>query len=373
MAQIVLDSLTEGTGPYTLDLGKLKNRPNSRLTGGIMHAIWMMKRGGTEVLKVREASDPQPGANEVRIRVKASGLNFADIMARLGLYPAAPKPPCVLGYEVSGTIDQIGHQVKEFSVGDRVVAMTPFGGHADAVCVNSNRVVKLTSEVSFEAAASLPINYLTAQQLLMRMANVQPGETILVHMAAGGVGLALLQLSQMIGGIHVIGTASASKHEIIRQNGCEYPIDYRNKDYVSEVRRITNGKGVDAVFDALGGVDWKRGYNLLRPSGRLLAYGFANLNNGGKRNLLRIARQLMSMPRVNPLKLMAKNRTVAGLTLSGLQAEPLMKDLKTLVEFCRTGTLKPVIDSRYPFSRVAEAHQRMEQRKNIGKILLTPD
>jgi NADPH:quinone reductase-like Zn-dependent oxidoreductase len=373
MAQVMLNFLTAGKGSYDPDLGKLKSRRDSRPGGAIMHAIWMMKRGGPEVLKVREASDPQPGANEVRIRVKASGLNFADIMARLGLYPAAPKPPCVLGYEVSGTIDQVGPQVQGFSVGDRVVAMTPFGGHADTVCVTSNRVVKLTNEVSFEAAASLPINYLTAQQLLMRMANVQPGETILVHMAAGGVGLALLQLSQMIGGIHVIGTASASKHEIIRQNGCEYPIDYRTKDYVSEVRRITNGKGVDAVFDALGGVDWKRGYNLLRPSGRLLAYGFANLNSGGKRRLFHIARQLLSMPRVNPLKLMAENRTIAGLTISGLPAEPLMKDLKTLVEFCQAGTLKPVVDSRFHFSQIAQAHQRMEQRKNIGKILLTPD
>ena len=333
----------------------------------------MMKRGGTEVLKVREAPDPQPGANELRVRVSASGLNFADIMARLGLYPAAPKPPCVLGYEISGTIDQLGPHVQGFSVGDRVVAMTPFGGHADTVCVTSNRAVKLPKEVSFEAAASLPVNYLTAHQLIKRMANVQPGETILVHMAAGGVGLALLQFSQMVGGIRVIGTASASKHEILRHHGCDYPIDYRTKDYVSEVRRITNGKGVDAVFDALGGVDWKRGYDLLRPSGRLLAYGFANLNSGGKRRILQMVRQLVGMPRFNPLKLMNQNRTVSGLVLSGLPGEPLIEDLKTLIEFCRAGKLKPVVDSRYPFSRVAEAHQRMEQRMNIGKILLMPE
>ena len=338
-----------------------------------MHAIWMMKRGGTEVLKVREAPDPQPGADQLRVRVSASGLNFADTMARLGLYPAAPKPPCVLGYEISGTIDQLGPHVQGFSLGDRVVAMTPFGGHADTVCVASNRALKLPKEVSFEAAASLPVNYLTAHQLIKRMANVQPGETILVHMAAGGVGLALLQFSRMVGGIRVIGTASASKHEILRQHGCDYPIDYRTKDYVSEVRRITNGKGVDAVFDALGGVDWKRGYDLLRPSGRLLAYGFANLNSGGKRRILQMVRQLVGMPRFNPLKLMNQNRTVAGLVLSGLPGEPLIEDLKTLIEFCQAGKLKPVVDSRYPFSRVAEAHQRMEQRKNIGKILLMPE
>ena len=251
--------------------------------------------------------------------------------------------------------------------------MTRFGGHADTVCVPWKNVVKLPDKVTFDAGAALPLNYLTAYQLLVRTANVRSGETVLVHMAAGGVGIALLQLCKMIGGIRVIGTASASKHEILRRNGCEYPIDYRTKDYVSEVRRITNGKGVDAVFDALGGVDWKRGYSLLRPAGRLLAYGFANLNTGGKRNFLQIIRQMIGMPRFTPLKLMTDNRSVSGVLLSGLWGEQLIEDLKALVKYCQEGKLKPVIDSRYPFSRVMEAHQRMEQRKNVGKIPLIPD
>jgi len=333
----------------------------------------MTKRGGTAVLEVRETPDPFPAANEVRVRVRSAGLNFADVIARSGLYPAAPPPPCILGYEIAGGIDQVGSGVRNFTPGERVVALTPFGGHADAVCVAAPRVLKLPDNVSFDTAAAIPVNYLTALHMVGRVAGIHPGDTVLLHAAGGGVGLAVLNLCRMIGGVRVFGTASAAKHAVLREHGCDFPIDYRTQDYAEEVMRHTGGKGVDVVFDPLGGADWKRGYKLLKPAGRLVAYGFSNLQTGRRGNLLRMVEQLARMPWFTPLKLMQDNRSIAGVSLADMWGEPLMDDLRKVIGLCAEGKIVPAIDARFPFSKVAEAHQRLEQRKNVGKVLLIPD
>jgi synaptic vesicle membrane protein VAT-1 len=337
-----------------------------------MRAIWMTKHGGLEVLVVRETPDPRPAGGEVRIKVKAAGLNFSDVLARLGFYPAAPKPPCVLGYEVSGIVDQTGAGAEGFSPGDRVVAMTKFGGQAEMVCVSAHCAAKLPDGVSLETAAALPLNYLTAGHMARRVAGVRPGDTVLVHAAAGGVGQALLQYCQIIGGVRVLGTASASKHDILRQNGCTEAIDYRTKDYVEEVRRLTGGKGVDVVFDCLGGADWKRGYRLLRSGGRLVVYGFANIQSGGARRLPSAVAQLARMPWFTPLRLMIDNKSVCGVTLSHMWGEPFLLDLVETVRLCTEGKLRPHIDSTFSFAEAAEAQRRLETRQNVGKVILTP-
>ncbi|HXZ14635.1 MAG TPA: alcohol dehydrogenase catalytic domain-containing protein, partial [Roseiarcus sp.] len=210
-----------------------------------MRAIWTTGHGGPEVLEVREAPDPRPAAGEIGIKVEAAGLNFSDVLARIGFYPAAPKPPCVLGYEVAGVVDATGPGAEGFAPGDRVVAMTKFGGHADMVCVSARSSVKLPDDVAFETAAALPVNYLTAGYMTRRVAGVRAGDTVLVHAAAGGVGQALLQFCRIVGGVRVLGTASASKHDVLCRNGCAEAIDYRSKDYVAEARRLTGGEGVD--------------------------------------------------------------------------------------------------------------------------------
>lgn len=337
-----------------------------------MRAIWMTKRGGPEVLEVRETPDPPLGPGEIRVKVKAAGLTFSDILARLGFYPAAPKPPCVLGYEVAGIVDQTGAGAEGFSPGDRVVAMTKFGGQADTVCVSAHCAAKLPDGVSFETAAALPVNYLTAGHMARRVAGVRPGETVLVHAAAGGVGQALLQFCQIIGGVRVIGTASASKHDVLRQNGCAEAIDYRSQDYVKEVLRLTGGRGVDVVFDSLGGADWKRGYRLLCSGGRLVVYGFANIQSGGARRLPSALAQLARMPWFTPLRLMTDNRSVCGVTLSDMWGEPLLAELAGAVRLCAEGRLRPQIDSTFPFARAADAHRRLESRQTTGKVVLTP-
>src|SRR5512142_2313757 len=256
-----------------------------------MRSVWITRPGGPEVLEVRDTADPMPGPGEVRVRVRAAGLNFADVMARMGLYPDAPKPPCVVGYEVAGEVDLLGPGVAGPVPGSRVLALTRFGGQAEWVCVPATSAIPLPEGMSDEAAAALPVNYLTAYHALFRVAAIRPGERVLVHMAAGGVGVAALQLCRTVEGVVTFGTASASKHQAIREEGCAHPIDYRTLDWAAEVRRITGGGGVDVVLDPLGGADTGKAYALLRPAGRLVMFGIANVASGERRNWLRFLRE----------------------------------------------------------------------------------
>ena len=338
-----------------------------------MRAITITKHGGPEVLQIRESPDPSPAQGELRVRIKACGLNFAELMARQGLYPEAPKPPCVVGYEASGEVDALGEGVQGFEVGDRVIVARQFGLNADTACVPPELAYKMPAGMTFEEGAALPVNYLTAYHMLFRVANVLPGERVLVHMAAGGVGIAVLQLCQTVQGVQVFGTASAGKHEVIKAQGCHHPIDYRSQDYVEEVMRLTHGEGVDIVLDALGGADWKRGYALLREVGRLVAFGFANMVTGPKRNLFNVGKQLLSVPKWSPIDTMQDNRMIAGVNMNGMwgRLDVVRSEMLSLIELYEGGHIKPMISETFPFEEAAEAHRYMEARKNVGKVVIT--
>ena len=339
-----------------------------------MRAVWIARTGGPEVLQVRETPDPEPGRGEVRVRVRAAGLNFAEVMARQGLHLDAPRPPCVLGYEVAGVVDAVGAGVESPAPGARVLALTRFGGHAEAVCLPARQAFPMPDGMSFEEGAALPVNYITAYHMLFRLAALRAGEAVLVHMAAGGVGLAALQLCRTVPGVVTFGTASAGKHAVIGAEGCRHPIDYRSADYQAEVRRLTQGRGVDVVLDALGGRDWRKGYRLLRPAGRLVMYGFTNLLSGPRRSWLHLAAEMVRVPWFNPFALMSQNRAVAGVNLGHLwgEAEMMIEEVLALVDLFRQGKIRPRIDRVVPFDRAAEAHRCIEERRNVGKVLLAP-
>ena len=339
-----------------------------------MRAVWITRPGGPGALEVRETADPEPGPGQVRIRVSAAGLNFAEVMAAQGLYPDAPKPPCVVGYEVAGVVDALGERVQGYAVGQRVLAMTHFGGHADLVCVPADHVLAIPDAMSFEEAAAIPVNYVTAYHMLFRVACVRPGERVLVHMAAGGVGMAALQLCRTVDDLEVFGTASAAKHDVLRAEGCAHPIDYHATNYAAEVRRLTRGEGVDVVLDPLGGNDWRKGLKLLRPAGRLVAYGFANLASGQRRRPARLAAQVAGIPLLTPLQLMNHNRTVSGVNIGHMwdQIAILREELQAVLALWDENKIKPHLDMSYPFAQAADAHRRILQRKNIGKVLLKP-
>jgi NADPH:quinone reductase-like Zn-dependent oxidoreductase len=310
----------------------------------------------------------------VRIRVRAAGLTFADVMAAQGLYPDAPKPPCVVGYEAAGVVDGLGEGTEGPGAGRRVLALTHFGGHADVVCVPSGQVFEIPDGMSFEEAAAIPVNYLTAYHMLFRVAGIRPGERVLVHMAAGGVGMAVLQLCRTVADLVVFGTASAAKHDVLRAEGCTHPIDYHAVDYAAEIRRLTGGEGVDVVLDPLGGKDWRKGLKLLRPCGRLVAFGFANLASGQRRRPAHIASQAVRIPLVTPLQLMNHNWTVSGVNIGRLWGEiaALREEVQAVLALWDAGSVKPHIDASYPFTEAAAAQRRILQRHNIGKVLLTP-
>jgi len=339
-----------------------------------VRAVWQQRNGGPEVLSVRETPDPEPGPGEVRIRVRACGLNFAEVMARQGLYPDAPKPPCVLGYEAAGVVDALGPGTDCPAVGTPVVALTRFGGHADVVCAPVAQVLPLPDGMDFETAAAIPVTYLTAYHMLFRVANLQPGAKVLVHMAAGGVGIAVLQLCATVPGVETFGTASAGKHGVLREEGCTHPIDYRGTDYARRVRELTGGAGVDVVLDPLGGKDWATGLSLLRPVGHLVAYGFANIASGERRNPLRLVGQALRIPRFTPLGLMNGNRSVSGVNIGHLwqEVELLRAELSAVLELWREGTVRPRIDSVHPFTAAGAAHARLTERRNVGKVILVP-
>jgi len=340
-----------------------------------MRAVWISKHGDGRVLEVRETEDPTPGPGEVRVRTHACGLNFSEISARQGLYPDAPKPPCVVGYEGSGVIDALGDGVDSVSHGDRVMYMCQFGGHSDTVVTAADQVVVMPETMSFEDAAAMPVNYLTAYHMLFQVGRLMPGDHLLVHMAAGGVGTAVLQLARTVKDVVVYGTASASKHDYVRSHGCDHPVDYRSTDYVEQVRKLSGDRGMDLVLDPLGGDDWRKGYELLRPSGQLILFGLANTNKGGKRRLLHVLRVILSVPKWGGMKLLDENKGVAGVNLGHLWQEKdmLRSELEAIVRLHREGKVKPHVHKSFPFSDAAAAFGEIEFGRNVGKVLLTPD
>jgi NADPH:quinone reductase-like Zn-dependent oxidoreductase len=337
-----------------------------------MRQIWITRTGPPEVLEVREARDPEAGAGEVRIRVKAAGINFADLMARVGLYPDAPKIPCVVGYEVSGTIDQIGRGVTGFAEGDRVFGMPRFGGYTDALVLPAAQVYQVPASMSFEEAAAFPVVYLTAYDMMLFTGNLRPGSRVLIHSAAGGVGLAAIELARMRGCV-VFGTASPSKHAFLREQGVQHPID-SGGDYVAAVRGVVGDAGVDLILDPVGGKSWGEGYDLLGPCGRLVAFGLSAASSGKKRSLLHAALQVLQVRKFNPMKLMDDNKTVSGTNMGHLfsRLDLLRPQFEALLALHAEGKIHPRVDRSFPFAEAPLAHHYIHDRKAIGKVVLVP-
>lgn len=337
-----------------------------------MRQVFITKAGAPEVLQVRESPDPEAGAKQVRIRVKAAGINFADLAARTGMYPDAPKIPCVVGYEVSGVIDQVGAGVTGLAVGDRVMGMPHFGGYTDTLVVPDVQAYKIPDAMSFEEAAALPVVYLTAHHMMLFTGHLRPGSKVLIHSVAGGVGLAALQLARAEKCI-IFGTASKSKHDFLRAEGCQHPIDSAG-DYVAAVRELAGPSGVDLVLDPVGGRSWKDGYKLLGPAGRLVCFGVSSMQAGKTSTWGKVFGMLFGMPWFNPIKLMNDNKTVSGCNMGHLfeHVELLRPQLEALVKLYEAGVIKPHVDKTFPFADAPAAHHYLHDRKAKGKVLLVP-
>jgi NADPH:quinone reductase-like Zn-dependent oxidoreductase len=334
-----------------------------------MRSVWIPKAGPPEVLEVRDGPDPIPRPGEALLRVRAAGVNFADVSARLGVYPDAPPFPCVVGYEVAGVVEQ-APGVAGLAPGQRVVALTRFGGYAEAVAVPAVQVFPLPDALSFEQGAAIPVNYLTAVLMLRHFGNVQAGERVLVHAAAGGVGMAAIQLCRRAGA-EVLGTASASKHAVLRDAGVAHAIDYRTQDFETEVKRITGGRGVDVVLDATGA--FRKSYRCLAPLGRLVCFGFSTAASGMTPNRLRAIPKLLAIPWFHPVQLMNANKAVIGVNLGHLwdRIDMLRREMLALLADAEAGRIAPVVGKTFPLTDAARAHRYIQERQNVGKVVLT--
>lgn len=336
-----------------------------------MRQIWISRPGGPEVLEVRETPDPEPAAGQVRIRVEAVGINFADLMGRMGTYPDAPGKSYVPGYEVAGHIDSVGEGVDEARVGEPVAVMCRFGGYTDVAVVDSIQAVRLPEGVSMEEAAGVPVTGLTAWMLLEVFGRVREGDRVLVHSAGGGVGLMALDLIKRRGAT-AIGTASAGKHERLRERGYDELIDYRTEDFEE---RLTDAR-VDLILDPVGGESWAKGLRVLRAGGQLGCFGFSAANTGTKGSNFAMLKTALAVPwlKINPVTLMNENKGVYGVNMGHLwdEAERVTGWLAELFTLWEAGTLRPHVDHVFSFDQAAEAHQYIHDRKNFGKVILKP-
>ena len=337
-----------------------------------MKQIFIVGHGGPEKLQLRESPDPRPGAGEIRIRVKASGINFADILARQGLYPDSPKIPCVVGYEVSGTVDETGPGVNQSWLGKDVFSLMRFGGYSDVVIVPEKQAFEKPASVSHDQAAAIPVNYLTAWQLLVVMGSLKPGETVLIHNAGGGVGLAAIDVARHIGAT-IYGTASSGKHAFLRQRGLHEAIDYRTKDWTIELNRLTKGKGVALITDPLGGNHWKKSYRALRSTGRLGMFGISLATTSKLFGPLRLLPLALGMPLFHPLSLMNRNKSAFGVNLGHMwhEADMIAAWMHILLTGVADGWVRPHVDKTFPLAEVGTAQTYIEERKNTGKVVLT--
>ena len=340
-----------------------------------MRAIVIPRHGPPEVFEERDLEERRLAPQDVRIRVEAAGVNFADLMGRVGLYPDAPPLPYAPGYEVSGVIEEAGAKADPaLSPGTRVVAATRFWGYAETVRMPSYAVTPIPPSLSFPAAAALPVNYLTAYLALLHVGNAKPGERVLVHGGAGGVGLAVIDLAKGKGFELYATAGSPEKCRYLESRGVTKAVDYRATDYEQAFKEATRNRGFHLILDPLGPESFEKGLRLLAPLGRMVCFGFSSLVTGRKRNLWHAVTSVLGKQKVNPITLMNKNIGVFGLNLAHLfeERELLHGGLLEVVGRATRGEIAPTIAATFPLTAkgAADAHSYLHDRKNVGKVVL---
>lgn len=338
-----------------------------------MKQIWITRKGGPEVLQLRETADPVPGSDQVLIKVRAAGVNFSDILARRGRYPEAPNPPVVVGYEVSGIIEAVGEGVHGFRVGQSVIAPVFFGGYSTKVCVPKEQVFSLPAGMTFSDGAALAVNYLTAFGTAMKMARLKKEDRVLIYSAGGGVGLALFDLCRRVGAIP-IGIASVSKHTRLQERGFQTILDSQSPTLDQDIFQLSQKGGFDVIFDTRGGNSWSQALNLLAPFGKLIAFGFSSaLDEITTGQVSRPTEGSAIWYSADLFQLAQSNTSVSGFNLATLwrrsfsELGPWMEEL---LKFYQAGDLNITVDKEFPFTEAAQAHRYLEDRKNFGKVLL---
>ncbi len=327
--------------------------------------------GGPDVLRVVEDELPAPRTGQARVKILAADVSFSDVNLRRGRYPGAPKPPFTPGYAMVGVVDQLGPDTSGPAVGQSVAALTFFGSYSQYICLPVEKLVAVPEGIDPAEAVSLVLSYVTAYQMLHRVAHVKPGERILVHGTAGAVGTALVELGRLAG-LTIYGTASKPKHDLVTRLGAT-PIDYRSEDFVARIAAETGGKGVDAVFDPMGSEHLLQSVRAVRPGGTVIAYGFYAAANRGRNIVLDVLAQYLRLM----LWSLPPNRKHTAFydirPLAEKHPEWFREDLAALFDLLAAGKLHPVIAARLPLGEVARAHQLVERAEVQGKLVLIPN
>ena len=331
------------------------------------------KFGDPSVIKIRDIDIPEPKDNEIRIKVDFSGINFAEIMMRMGLYPGAGKPPCPIGAEASGTIDKIGKNVSsKLEINQKVMTFSFQGTHASYICVPSNVVMPIPEFYNMKEAAGFPVIFFTAYMMLFDLGNIKPKDRILIHGGGGGMGTTLIQFCNSIGTtIHT--TSSAWKHEKLYNLGVDKCVDYLKNNYLQKLTSMSREiGGYDIIIDPLGGESWKQSYKLLSSMGKLIIYGDQSFVSGYKRSIITMLKEYFTVPKFNTLELISKNKSIMGFHLGRLKNSESKLELaeKSLIKIINEHKIKPTIDKMFPYDQIPEAHKYIQDRKNLGKVLI---
>ncbi len=337
-----------------------------------MHVMRVPRFGPPEVLEYVELPDVDPGPGEVRVAVRAAGINFADITARMGLYRDAGKPPFVTGYEFAGVVDAIGEGVEGVKEGDEVVGAKNFGCYTDSLVTSTQFVYPKPPGVDMVKGAAFPVTYLTAWHAMIYAGNLRPGERVLIQNAGGGVGTAAVQIALHIGA-EILGTASKLKHDFLKGIGVDHVIDYRDAGWPEEVKSITGGEGVEMILNPIGGPGLEVDFELLSHTGRLMLYGVSSAAMSKTRNIPRALLNIWRTPKFSPIRLMLKNRGVYGVHIGHLwhRADILRGEFLEMIELLEKGVLDPIVDTTFPLEEAAAAHHYIQDRRNLGKVVLT--
>jgi NADPH:quinone reductase-like Zn-dependent oxidoreductase len=339
-----------------------------------MKAVTLVRKGEADkAFEMREHPMPELQANEVMIKSEGFGLNFAEVMARRGLYREAPPMPCVIGYELVGTVESVGANVDQSWVGKRVVGFTRFGGYAEYVATDERAVVEIPAEMPIGEAVALAVQYCTAWYCACEKMNLFKGDHVLIHAAAGGVGTALVQIAKWKG-CTVYGTASNPKKlEYLKSIGVDYPINYREKDYVTEVKRLLGDKKkVDATFNAVGGKTFKKDMKLLGKGGTIVCFGAAD-RSGRKGGFFANLSLVFNMGFQHPLFLMMRSQAIVGVNMLAIadhKPDMINHCIKSVVKLTEEGVLKPHVGGEFHVDEIGKAHAFLEGRQSIGKIVV---
>jgi len=337
-----------------------------------LKAAFVTKYGGPDVLEIRNTPVPRLEPHQILVRVRVIGLNFADIFGRFGVYPGTPEPPFIPGLEFSGDVAAVGTGVVSFKGGERVMGYCRVGSHAEYVAVNEDLATTLPASMSYEIGAAFLTSYLSAYHGIVRLANIRSGEKLLVHAAAGGVGLATVQLAKHLG-CEIFGTAGTDqKVEVVKSQGAHHVINYTSHDFAREVRRLSNGYGIDVVMDSVGGETYKKSWQLLAQMGRYILLGVSGVAGRGALNRLKVAKAFSHMKPIFPPNLLSANKGIFGFNLGTLRGkERYFKNaVGELLNLYEIGALKPLIGKVFSFDQIVEAHRTLQMRQSFGKVVV---